>query len=99
MKTEIEKMKEELAKRNQLLMLTTNQYNSLLKKYNEVLQLAKENADSMEYCCQELENKLEEIHDTVIELSETYPECALICIKILNLINRSDTEGYKENEK
>jgi len=43
MKSEIEKLKEELAKRNQLLMLTTNQYNSLLKQYNEVLKEGKMN--------------------------------------------------------
>lgn len=92
MKTEIEKLKEELAKRNQLLLLTTNQYNSLLNQYNEIYKAGNENTQSMEYCIRKLENKLDAVHDTVIELSETYPECALICIKILNLINRSDTE-------
>lgn len=37
------------------------QYDSLLKQYNEVLKLAKENADTMDYCCEELEKKFEKI--------------------------------------
>ena len=43
-----------LEKENELI---TKQYNSLLNKYNEVLKLAKENADSNEFCLQELEEK------------------------------------------
>lgn len=37
------------------------QYDSLLKQYNEVLKLAKENADSHEFCLQELEIKIENL--------------------------------------
>lgn len=37
------------------------QYNSLLKKYNEVLKIAKENADTNEYCLQSLECKIESL--------------------------------------
>lgn len=43
--------------------INIKQYNSLLKQYNEVLKLAKKNADSMEYCCQELEKRLEPFQD------------------------------------
>lgn len=50
----------ELERKNEI---NVKQYNSLLKQYNEVLRLAKENADSMEYCCQELEKRLEPFQD------------------------------------
>ena len=50
----------ELERKNEI---NVKQYNSLLKQYNEVLKLAKENADSMEYCCQELEKRLEPFQD------------------------------------
>lgn len=43
------------------LDITSRQYEALQKKYTEVLGLAKQNADSYEYCLQELENKLEEL--------------------------------------
>ena len=48
--------------------MIVKQYNSLLKQYNEVLRLAKENADSYEYCLRELEEeneklKKEYVHD------------------------------------
>jgi cysteinyl-tRNA synthetase len=43
--------------------IVTKQYNSLLKQYNEVLRLAKENADSNEYCLQELERRLAPFQD------------------------------------
>ena len=42
----------------QMLNLQTKQYDSLKEKYKEVLKLAKENADSNEYCIQELEYKI-----------------------------------------
>ena len=50
----------ELERKNEI---NVKQYNNLLKQYNEVLRLAKENADSMEYCCQELEKRLEPFQD------------------------------------
>lgn len=43
------------------LDITSRQYETLQKKYTEVLGLAKQNADSYESCLQELENKLEEL--------------------------------------
>ena len=46
----------ELERKNEI---NVKQYNSLLKQYNEVLRLAKENADSHEFCLQELECKIE----------------------------------------
>ena len=57
---------------------------NLKAKYIEVLDLAKKNADSNEYCLSVLEKKLEDVHNTVVDLSITYPECAHICIKILD---------------
>ena len=39
----------------------TKQYNSLLKQYHEVLRLAKENADSYEYCLREVEEENERL--------------------------------------
>lgn len=41
--------------------IAIKQYNNLLKRYNEVLKLAKENADSYEFCLQELEIKIENL--------------------------------------
>ena len=49
-----------------LLEVATKQYNSLLKKYNEVLQLAKENADSNEYVIQELEKENEKLREILV---------------------------------
>lgn len=49
-----------LEKENEII---TKQYNSLLKQYNEVLRLAKENADSMHYCCESLEQKFEKLKE------------------------------------
>lgn len=43
------------------LDFTTRQYNALQKKYVEALKLAKENADSYEYCVRNLEKELEEL--------------------------------------
>lgn len=43
------------------LNFTTRQYEALHKKYAEVLKLAKENADSYEYCVRDLEKELEEL--------------------------------------
>ena len=52
---------DEINKLQQENELITKQYNSLLKKYNEVLRLAKENADSYEYCLRELEEENERL--------------------------------------
>lgn len=49
-----------------LLEITTKQYNSLLKRYNEILQLAKENANANEYCIQELEKENEKLKEILI---------------------------------
>lgn len=40
------------------LAFTTRQYEALQKKYIEVLRLAKENADSYEYCLKNLEEEI-----------------------------------------
>ena len=48
----------ELQRKNDI---NIKQYNSLLKQYNEVLRLAKENADANEYCLQGLEVKIENL--------------------------------------
>lgn len=40
------------------LDFTTRQYEALQKKYAEVLRLAKENADSYEYCMKNLEEEI-----------------------------------------
>lgn len=47
--------------------LAAKQYGSLLKKYNEVLKLAKDNADSSEYCLQELEKENERLKQILEE--------------------------------
>ena len=41
--------------------IAIKQYNKLLEQYNEVLKIAKENADANEYCLQELECKIENL--------------------------------------
>lgn len=50
-------------KLQEILEITSKQYNSLLKKYNEVIKLAKENADSNEFCIQELEKENEQLKE------------------------------------
>lgn len=41
--------------------INVKQYDELLKQYNAVLKLSKENADANEYCLQELEIKIENL--------------------------------------
>jgi len=50
----------ELERKNEI---NIKQYNSLLKQYNKILKLAKENADANEYCLRELEKRLEPFQD------------------------------------
>lgn len=50
----------ELERKNEI---NVRQYNELLKQYNTVLQSAKKNADAMDYCCKELEKRLEPFQD------------------------------------
>lgn len=57
--------------------LITKQYNSLLKQYNTVLKAAKENADSNEYCIQELEKKFEKVLE--IAKRSDMPPCLKDC--------------------
>lgn len=45
------------------LDITSRQYEALQKKYCEVLKLAKENADSYEYCLKNLEEKIAELQN------------------------------------
>lgn len=55
----IEEMNE-LERKNEI---NVRQYNELLKQYNTVLKIAKENADANEFCLQELEKRLEPFQD------------------------------------
>lgn len=48
-----------------LLKDVEREYNGLFKKYQNVLELSKENADSAEYCLRDLESKLDKIEDLV----------------------------------
>lgn len=50
----------ELERKNEI---NVRQYNELLKQYNVVLKIAKENADAHESCLQELEKRLEPFQD------------------------------------
>lgn len=61
---------EEINKLEKEYDMLFKQYNVLLKKYNEVIRLAKENADSNEYCLQELEKKVERLTDTLKSIRE-----------------------------
>lgn len=54
-------------------VLISKQYNSLLRQYNKVLKAAVENADSNEYCIQELEKKFEKVLD--IAKTHDTPPC------------------------
>ena len=69
---DINELVAELQMGKQELMLASNQYNSLLKQYNEVLSLAKRNADSNEYCIQELEKENEQLKKQIKDLEEMY---------------------------
>ena len=55
----------------QQIEIVTRQYNSLLKQYNSVLQAAKENADSNEFCLKELEGKYEIAFGTLVKIAES----------------------------
>lgn len=61
-------MNQELLQRRYDIMCS--QYETLLKQYNHVLKLAKENADSHEFCLQELEAKVEELFTENEKLKE-----------------------------
>lgn len=50
----------ELERKNEI---NVRQYNELLKQYNTVLKIAKENTDAHEFCLQELEKRLEPFQD------------------------------------
>ena len=50
----------ELERKNEI---NVRQYNELLKQYNTVLKIAKENADAHKSCLQELEKRLEPFQD------------------------------------
>lgn len=50
----------ELERKNEI---NVKQYNELLKQYNTVLKIAKENADANEFCLKELEKRLEPFQD------------------------------------
>ena len=50
----------ELQRKNEI---NFRQYNELLKQYNAVLKIAKENADAHEFCLNELEKRLEPFQD------------------------------------
>lgn len=50
----------ELERKNEI---NVRQYNELLKQYNAVLKIAKENADAHEICLQELEKRLQPFQD------------------------------------
>ena len=41
--------------------ILAQQYEDLLKNYNHVLRLAKENSDCYEYCLQDLEKEIKEL--------------------------------------
>lgn len=63
---------DEINQLQQQIEIVTRQYNSLLKQYNSVLQAVKENADSNEYCLQELEGKYEIAFGTLVKIAETH---------------------------
>lgn len=50
-------------------------WDELNKKYTEVLKLAKENADSNEYCLQELEQKYEQLRSALEEIRSYCKSC------------------------
>ena len=94
----------ELESTNEMIV---KQYNSLLKQYNKVLKLAKENADSNEYCLQELEQKLEKIKNHCEEKLELCNNCHTLdcdnCIydkyrgyeEILDILNEQQSSNIR----
>ena len=98
---------EEINKLESEYEVVSKQYNSLLKQYNEVLKLAKENADSNEYCLQELELKLETIKKHCEEKLELCNNCHTLdcdnCIygryrgyeEILDILNEQQSSNLR----
>ncbi|MCM1339400.1 MAG: hypothetical protein NC191_06990 [Muribaculaceae bacterium] len=76
--------------------ITTRQYEALQKKYIEVLKLAKENADSYEYCLQELEEKIAELQQYKASKQASYEAMQKRC-NALELENR-ELRKEKKNE-
>lgn len=85
----------ELERKNEI---NVKQYNSLLKQYNKVLKLAKENADANEYCLQALEVKIENLSRENDKLKEEVLNLRGQNIQYelaLKTIKKSANEGIK----
>ena len=75
--------------------LITKQYNSLLKQYNEVLGLAKKNADSNEYCIQTLEQKFEKLKELLTKF-DTLVADEKVCYQTVDDDERGRCHGEVE---
>lgn len=78
--------------------MITKQYNSLLKQYNEVLRLAKENADAHEFCLQELERKLQPFQDEYFQ-GLTEEQIAELAKKSIRVTDEDWVDITLENTK
>jgi len=57
---------EDINKLEQENELISKQYNSLLKQYDELLRVAKENDDCNEFCISSLEKKYDKLHEFIL---------------------------------
>ena len=62
-------------KENDYITRLEQENKELKEKYSHVLELAKTNADSNEYCLQELEKENKELKETVKDLNQSIQNC------------------------
>jgi oligoribonuclease (3'-5' exoribonuclease) len=76
-----------------LLKDVEREYNTLYKKYQNVLELSKENADAAEYCLRGLESKLDKIVDICKDAPNVDSEMSMRILEVLEIEELNDEEN------